>query len=512
MNHPLPTVQDAKQALDDALEDVGNPTGAARALERVARRFQPEAESSFKTFRLHAERELAPFFEGGRGEAKPVAWAVLDVARRNGQEPEPDIAEQDDELPAAVPAIDALDEPPPEFLVDGLILKNEPGLIIGDGGVFKTSAGLAIATAVAVGRPLFGRFEVNESGPVLFVSEEDGEGVLRDRLEAIARGHGWDPDKVLGRVHLLAKRGATFDEARWRDHLVAEAHRIGAVLAVFDPFSRLTRAAENSTDENKENIAFFSRLNREGVTVGVIHHAGKKYEGKRKIDRVRGASALNQAARWIYFLERSEMGVAVECLKMSRAERTARFVIKPEIEADPVEPTVWRSATFEYVTANQAEEDAADQFVLKTLRRHPGTNSTGLKDAAKGTGISAVEVSASIRRLEAVGKIDYEPGPRNAKKWHLTDKADLAEKSSARSARYPADPAGTLPGEVEDEAEPCPSYIEEGRVGKGAGKARQGEVNTCDCTGCEVCGADGCDRQLGAIAKTCGGCKAGGDG
>lgn len=501
--------RDADRALAEALEDADNPTAAARALARVGRHLAPEAESSFAAFRLHAEKELARFFPGGRDESKPVAWSVLDAVRGNGQEPEPDAVGQGDGLPEAVPAIDALDEPPPEFLVDGLILQNETGMVIGEGGVYKTVLGLTTAAAVAVGEPLFGRFEVNESGPVLVVSEEDGAGVLRDRLEAIAHGHGWDPETVLRRVHLLALRGATFDEGRWRDHLAAEAQRVGAILAVLDPYSRLTRAAENSTDENKENIAFFSRLNREGVTVEVVHHAGKDFEGKSKLDRVRGASALNQAARWIYFLERSELGVAVECLKMSRAERLDRFVVEPDIETDPVEPTVWQKATFSYVTEDQAEEDAADRFILENLRRYPGTNSTGLKELAKGTGISAVEVSAAIRRLEAVGKIDFEPGPRNAKEWHLTDEADPAEKSSARSARYPADPAGTLPGKVEDKAAPCPSYKEEGRVGKGAGTARQGEPNTCDCEGCDACG-DGCDKRLGPTAETCPTCRSGG--
>lgn len=418
-------------------------------------------------------------------------------------------------LPEAIPAADALDEDPPSFLVDGFILKDETGLITGDGGVYKTSLGLAVAVAVAVGEPLFGRFEVQESGPVLVVSEEDGAGVLRNRLEAIARGHGWDVDEALQRVHLLALKGATLDSGEWREHLAGEADRIGAVLVVLDPYSRLTRAAENSTDENKENIAFMSRLNREGVTVALVHHAGKDYDGRRKIDRVRGASALNQAARWIYFLERNQLGVAVECLKMSRAGLPDRFVVEPDIEADPAEPTVWTEATFEYVTEDKAEEEEADRFILDNLRRYPGTNSTGLKELAKGTGINAVEVSAAIRRLRAVGKIDYEDGPRNAKEWYVTDRGDPAEKSPARSARYPADPAGTLPGKVEEDAAPCPSNKERAGSAGCREESRQGETESGPqprtCPTCTMrlawTNGDGSPNRLGPTAETCGACK-----
>lgn len=382
-----------------------------------------------------------------------------------------DVAEQ---LPQAIPAAEALDDSPLSFLVDGFILRDETGAFVADGGAFKTTLMLATAAAVAAGEPLFGRFEVEDSGPVLIVSEEDGGGVLRNRLAAIAKGHGWDVDTVLRRVHLLALRGATLDEDEWRDHLAAEIERLGAILTAFDPYSRLTLAKENSTDENKANISFWSRLNRMGVTVLAVHHAGKLGEGKRKLDRVRGASAINQACRFIYFLERGELGIAVECLKLSRAELPESFVVEPKIETEPSEPTVWKSARFEYVTQDKAAEDAADRFVKDMLRRYPGTNSTGLKDLAKGTGINAVEVSAAIRRLSTVKIIEYEDGPRGAKEWHLTDRADPAEKSPATSARYPADPADRLPGRVREEPSPCPSIDIEGRDGRGAGESRQG--------------------------------------
>lgn len=72
----MKTTQAAREALDRALEDVDNGTAAARALGRVARRFEPGATTSLEAFRLSAEKALEPWFDG---EAKSVAWTIVDV-------------------------------------------------------------------------------------------------------------------------------------------------------------------------------------------------------------------------------------------------------------------------------------------------------------------------------------------------------------------------------------------------------------------------------------------------
>ena len=66
----------------------------------------------------------------------------------------------------------------------------------------------------------------------------------------------------------------------------------------------------------------------------MVHHAGKASEGKRKIDRIRGASALYSAARAVLFIEADDRGLAVDVVKFNRAEPPARFVLERTVQAE----------------------------------------------------------------------------------------------------------------------------------------------------------------------------------
>ena len=337
--------------------------------------------------------------------------------------------EEKTKLPLAVSALEAVAPDTPSFSISGFLLDREIHLLVSDGGEGKTTLALAIAGSMAGGYDLFDmrEFKVTEPGPVLFVSEEDGIAVLQNRLEALVRGHGWDRERVLSSVYLIAQEGVSLDAPAWRAHILAEVERIGARLLVLDPLAELTSAAENSNDDTKPLVRFFREITAKTLAgVLVLHHAGKKVEGKRKLDRIRGASALNAAARAIYFLESMEIGIAVECLKMSRAEKPRRFVVKREIESDPQNRATWTSARLTYQSQMDAEDETAEKFILDQLARRGTLNSSELKALAKGSSMNAVAFSGALKNLSALGKIDFTKGNRGAKNWFV---ADLAEKS-----------------------------------------------------------------------------------
>ena len=464
------TLPEAKAMFERELAEVNNDTAAVRALERVASRLRPHATTgTWDAFKLTVEKALEPRF----GEhTKPLVWALLDsvdrwVGRVDITGPD-DVEDDDEDLPCAVSALEADPPEPPSFIVTGFLLDREIHLLASDGGEGKTTMALEIAAAVAGGYDLFDRpdFAIIGSGPVLFVSEEDGLGVLQNRLRALVRGHGWEAERVLSNVYLLAQQGASLDSDAWRQQILREIERIGARLVIFDPLAELTLAAENSNDEMKPVVRFFRRItaNTE-ASVLVLHHAGKAVEGKRKLDRIRGASSVNAAARGIYFLEGSEIGLGVECLKLNRGEKLPKFVVKREIESDPTNPAVWTSARFTYANQIEAEDESAERFVLDALTRRSTLNTTQLKQLAKGTGVSGEGVSGAIKALSAIRKIEYEKGPNHSKRWRLVP---LAEESG--QARQP-----DLPGlpEVARQPEEAPPVVASpiGRAtGAGAGE------------------------------------------
>ena len=379
-----------------------------------------------------------------------------------------DLTGDGEPLPLAVSALKA--EPPdaPSFVINGFLLASEIHLLVSDGGVGKTTLALVIAGSVASGRELFEceAFKVNTPGPVLFMSEEDGLGVLQNRIQAIVRGHGYGWERVLSGVHLIAQAGASLDHPAWRAHILSETERIGARLVILDPWAELTLAEENSNTDAKPLVRFLREITtKTGASVLVLHHAAKPGEGnKSKIHRVRGATALAAAARGIWFLDEMEIGISLECLKMSRSEKPRKFVVKREIESDPDNRAIWVNARLTYATEIDAEDQAAERFVLEQLKRAGTLNSTQLKERTKNTSINNVAVSGALRDLSAIGKIAFQIGENRSHMWHI-----LPVAQDSRQPRQPDLPGCPEVARQPEEASPVVAPSIGGATGAGAG-------------------------------------------
>lgn len=403
--------------------------------------------------------------------------------------------------PTALPIAELPPAEPVVFAVDRWATARELVLIVGDDGSGKSTVLAAVLGAMAGAAPAFDRLAV-KAGPVLLVSDEDSADVVANHTESIARAHRWDVDLVRSRFHILALAGVQLDQPEWRDHIISEVKRIGAVAVGLDPYADLTNAKENDNDEARPFKRFLRDIGKAGATPFVVHHAGKAAEGKRKRDRVRGASALLAASRSAWWIEPCDLGIAVECLKLSRAERPDPFVVSREIEADPDNPGNWHTARLAYVSNREAEEDTAERFILDTLERYPFTKSTEIRELAKGTGLNGPEVSAALKRLELLKRVAFQAGSRNAKHWYRPDVTSLPENSGqAGQATLPSlsEPARQVRGGTD---EPAP-LDREGRVGKVAD--RLGQVETAD----HEC-ARGCGQPVGSRGVTCAACQFGG--
>jgi hypothetical protein len=362
-----------------------------------------------------------------------------DYVEENGAAPTP----EPDGLPRAIRAIDAPDPEPITWCVEELLIAAELAVFAGDGGSYKSTGAFHIAAAVAGGYSAFSRFPT-KAGPVLILSAEDGEGVIRNRLEALIAGHGWDRERVLSNVYILASHDAKLSDAEWQRHLLAEAQRIGIKFMVCDPLFDLVEGDENSNSDLRPVIKFCRRIaGATGAAVVIVHHATKVKEGQRAIDRVRGASALRDAARCVLFFESKPEGIGIEHLKMSRSEKLEPFMLTREIESSEESRAVWVSARFAYQTVDAAALDRAEGFILDQITAFPGAlNSTDLRKRGAVEQIRREDMSTAQSRLKARGLIDFVEGPRKARFWVLVDdpeahravSRDLAQPDRARWA------------------------------------------------------------------------------
>lgn len=327
-----------------------------------------------------------------------------------------------DTLPSATCAYEMGEPAPIEWAVDTLWTAGDLGILFADGGRFKTTIALHLAIATAAGGAVFGRFRAQQ-GPALVVSAEDPEHVILGRAKAIVRGHGWPEERVLRNLHIYGPQaGVTLQDPRWIAQLRAEVQRLGAKVVMLDPLFELTEGDENAPSEQRATTKAVRSLTLLPSTpiVIVVAHAGKDSPGKRKIDRLRGSSSWYGAARVAYYLDTPDeaaSSISVECVKMSRAQKPAPFVIKPLINAEPAGSPNWRTARLEHQTASFAALDRAEKWLLDQLVDGLRLTTTELKNAAKGSGISAVAVSKALNVLEIRKLIDFESGEKNAKRW-----------------------------------------------------------------------------------------------
>jgi len=325
---------------------------------------------------------------------------------------------------ALAPAMRAIDLPPPrpiEWIVGDLFTAGEIGLLVGDGGSFKSTAAINLAAAIAGGYTAWNRFSVRQR-PALIISAEDSLDVVLMRLNAFVVGHQWDRTTVLSNIHLFTTTEVTLSSMSWQNHIISETKRIGAGYVVLDPFAELIDGDENSNSEIRPIVKFLRRLGREtGAAVNVVHHAGKQGQDKRALDRIRGASALPSAARSILFFDYQPngAGVVVEHLKMSRTPRLDRFVLSRSVVTDPGNRAHWQSATLAHTDARSAAISRAESFVLAQVTAAPRTRTTNdLRTMGRKNGLSNEEVGTAMNHLEEDGKLGYEPGPKGSKKWY----------------------------------------------------------------------------------------------
>lgn len=177
--------------------------------------------------------------------------------------------------------------PPPEYLIEGVLVRDSLAVLYGPSGSGKTFVAMDWQLSVATGSWWQGR-EVKQ-GPVLFVAAE-GSGGLGTRITA------WkEANKFYGAAGLFILPEPVNLLDRVETAVVAEAaKRVGAVLVVIDTVARsMPGGDENSARDIGmvvENADVVRRAS--GATVLLVHHTGKDLSaGMRGHSALRGALA-----------------------------------------------------------------------------------------------------------------------------------------------------------------------------------------------------------------------------
>jgi len=209
--------------------------------------------------------------------------------------------------------------PPPQFIWDGYCPRGVVTLFGAHGGTGKSTVALMLAVSAALGRPLF---DVDtEQCNALFVSLEDGAGIVRHRLAGICGAWGINPQTLTG-LHIV-------DGTEHPELYSAEARGAGEPTLAYAELTRLVQSSgaglvivDNASDafggdeiQRRQVRAFMRALmcmaKDNNAAVILLAHVDKNTSRARRAEGgegYSGSTAWHNSARSRLFMSRTEDG------------------------------------------------------------------------------------------------------------------------------------------------------------------------------------------------------------
>jgi RecA-family ATPase/phage/plasmid primase-like uncharacterized protein len=176
-----------------------------------------------------------------------------------------------------------------EWQVGGLTMLGHMTLIVSPGAVGKSSFGVEVSVAVALGRnDMIPGHSMVSQGNVLLINGEDDQNELNRRLAGVIQKFDIAPGELDGKLFLQSFYGQTprLAEYNKREDKVAPGHLVGELsafclaneikLIIIDPLIGFHNVPE-SVNEAMEQVVSILRIlaNDTGAAVVVMHHTRK---------------------------------------------------------------------------------------------------------------------------------------------------------------------------------------------------------------------------------------------
>lgn len=321
---------------------------------------------------------------------------------------------------------DLLNQPPPEWVIDGL-LPEGLAVVFGQPSTFKSFVALDWALRVATGQPCYGR-EVRQ-GHVVYIASE-GSGGLGQRVRAWLDAHG-DEDlaaDVREFAHFLPRTVDLTDRTD-AERLRVTAHDLPEPprLVVIDTMARaMATGDENSSRDVGRFIAAVDRI--DAASKVIVHHAGKGSTTER------GSGALRGAADMMARVDRTGQAMRVT-LTCDKAPKDAPPWPDTMLEAERVADSLAMRPVQPFAAAVRSDEDRRDA-VLDHLAQHGPSSRNRIERAVGGR---ATAVRATLDQLVAEGLLDESPGARGGRLYATSSQ----EAGRGRTRSDEVSPSGT---------------------------------------------------------------------
>ena len=227
----------------------------------------------------------------------------------------------------ALQELQTMDLPERVMVLSPIIPTKGLAMIYAARGVGKTQIGLGASYAVATGGS-FLKWTAPQPRRVLYVDGEMPARALQDRINILAASGSTMPSGDYFRFLAMDMQelGTSCNLANPEDQKAVEAELKGAELVVFDNLSTLVSAGRENDAESWDAMqAWLLHLRRRGVSVLMIHHAGRG-------ENARGTSKREDVLDTVIPLKRPEDYVATEGARFEVHLTKARGIFGQDAE------------------------------------------------------------------------------------------------------------------------------------------------------------------------------------
>lgn len=263
-------------------------------------------------------QDVRELFEGPRPQHEQ--WQFTPTAYSTQEAPQ-DAPEGPSLVPVSVSDVLTRPDPPPRYVWSGYVPRGVVTLFGAHGGTGKSTIALMLAAATAMGRPLFNID--TERCSVVFVSLEDGAGIVRNRLAGICEKWNIDPQELAGRLHIVdgTENPELFSaEARGPGELTLVYHKlrklvqsVGAGLVIVDNASDAFGGDEIQRRQVRTFIRSLGAIAKaNNAAMLLLAHVDKNTSRAGKAEGgegYSGSTAWHNGARSRIFMTRNDSGM-----------------------------------------------------------------------------------------------------------------------------------------------------------------------------------------------------------
>lgn len=326
-------------------------------------------------------------------------------------------------------------EIPRNYIIDDLIVADEPMVIGGASKSLKTSLALEAALSIATGSKFLERFDVLAQQPVMFLSGESGAKTLQDNLRLMIQTRGIEQDRLSG-LH-MGFRLPKLDDIKMVDDLVEELKRKEIRVLFVDPLYRSLRVgdgASNIYSMGAQLDLIAEKIARAGITIILLHHfrkQGKSFSEAPELEDL-SQSGMAEFGRQFLLLKRREeyQREGEHCLWFSWGGSAGHqgLRILDVYTGTKERGLAWQTTlrtVGEYqqskeeqkIVSKEGREEDLRERVLSVIGANPGIKS---KDIAVEVGGRKANVVDTLNALEFEMRINCVVGERGAKSWYIS--------------------------------------------------------------------------------------------